>query len=171
MAGKFRFRLQPVLEQRERIEQARQLHVAELERERLVVEEVLRACQRDIQAAKVDLRDRLAGTATAGVTNGLGMDRGMVVIPEVRAQASASIHLEAKARLAAMELAGAYKRLERARQELLQAATAKKAVELLKERRFQEWKDERNRFEALATDEAATQQFIRLRRESESGDA
>ncbi len=169
MAGKFKFRLQPVLDQRERIEQAKQLRVAELERERLAVEETLRTCQRDIQAAKVDLRERLSGAHT-GVADPT-MGRGMVVIPEVRAQASASIHLEAKARLAAMELAGAYKRLERARQELLQAATAKKAVELLKERRFDEWRKERSRVEASMTDEAATQQFIRERGASQGGEA
>ena len=61
MAAKFRFRLQPVLDQRERVEQAKQLRVAELERERIVVEEKLRRCQSDIQDAKLDLRMRLGG--------------------------------------------------------------------------------------------------------------
>lgn len=162
MAGKFRFRLQPVLEQRERLEQARQLRVAELERERIAVEETLRRCQGDIQDAKLDLRERLAGAGTGG---------GMVVVPEVRAQAGASLHLEAKARKTVMELAGAYKRLERARAELLAAATARKAVDLLKARRFEEWRLDRSRAEAALVDEAATQQFIRNSREARGGES
>jgi flagellar export protein FliJ len=152
--GKFRFRLQPVLEMRERAEQEKQLRVAALDRERIVIEESLRACQQSIDDARLDLRSRLAG-ARGG---------GLVIIPEVRAQAGASVHMEAKARQTAIELAGAYKRLERARQELAKAAAARRAVDLLKERRFEEWRQAGLRADAALVDEAGTQQFIRERR-------
>ncbi len=151
MGGKFKFRLQPVLEQRERIEQEKQHRFAELDRERIAVEETMRQCQQNIHNAKIDLRDRLGG-AGAGV---------MVVIPEVRAQANASLHMEAKARQAAMTLAGAYKRMEHARAELLRAATARRAVELLRDRWHEEWRQSQRRADAAQVDEAGTQMYIR----------
>lgn len=151
MAGKFKFRLQPVLEQRERLEQEKQRRFAELERERITVEETLRDCQQNIRNAKLDWRDRLGGTGGGA----------MVVIPEVRAQANASLHMEAKARQAAMALAGAYKRLEHARAELLKAATARRAVELLRDRWHEEWRQEERRADAARVDEAGMQLYIR----------
>jgi flagellar FliJ protein len=149
MAKSFKFRLQPVLDQRERIEQSKQLVVAELERQRLAVETKLRQLQADMDRAKSDLRTRLAGAS------------GAVVVPDVRMQAGASLHMAAQARLVALELAGVYRRLERARQDLLIAATDRRAVELLKEKRQEEWKQEQGRLETRAVDEAATQVFVR----------
>ena len=165
MATKFLFRLQPVLDQRERVEQEKQLRVAELERERIVVETKLRQCQHDIQNAKLDLRSRL-GWAAEGGSGGV-----MVVIPEVRAQAGASLHLEAMARQAAMELAGAYRRVERARLDLMHAATARRAVELLREKRLEEWRQDLLHAEASRVDEVAMQQFIRSRAQEQGGEA
>ncbi len=54
MARKFRFRLQPVLAQRERLEQEKQVAVAALDRERLAIENKLREYQRSIQGAKLE---------------------------------------------------------------------------------------------------------------------
>lgn len=151
MAGKFKFRLQPVLEQRERLEQEKQRRFAELERERIAVEETLRDCQQNIRDAKLDWRDRLGGAGGAS----------LVVIPEVRAQANASLHMEAKARQAAMALAGAYKRVEHARAELLKAATARRAVELLRDRWHEEWRQAERRIDAARVDEAGMQLYVR----------
>lgn len=150
MAAKFTFRLQPVLDQRERIEQAKQLVVAELERQRLAIEDRLRHLQGEMDRARADLRTRLGGAST-----------GTVVVPDVRLQAGASMHMAAQARLAALELAGVYRRLERARQDLLKAATDRRAVELLREKRHEEWRMERERAETKAVDEAATQGYVR----------
>ena len=161
MAGKFKFRLQPVLEQRERIEQEKQRRFAELERERYAAETTLRDCQQNIRDAKMDWRDRLGGTGCGA----------MVVIPEVRAQANALLHMEAKARRAAMTLAGAYKRLGHARADLLLAATDRRAVELLRDRWLEEWRQEERRADAARVDEAGTQLYVRrrmLEREEES---
>jgi flagellar protein FliJ len=160
VAGKFRFRLQPVLEQRERLEQEKQRRFAELERERLAAEGSLRRMQQDIQDAKLDLRARLGGAGGA-----------VVIIPEVRAQASASLHMEARARQAAMTVAGAYRRVERARAELLQAATARKAVDLLREKRFEEWRQEQLHADAAQVDEAGTQLYVRKHLEEQGGEA
>lgn len=162
MAGKFRFRLQVVLEQRERLEREKQIVVARLERERLEGETRLRELQRAIAESGAEMRTRLGGGAGAG---------GTVAIQHVRLQAGASLHLATRARLSALELAGVYQRLERARAELLAAARARRAVELLKERRHAEWKQDMNRAEGLLVDEVATQGFIRKRNGEEGGEA
>lgn len=147
MPSRFHFRLQPVLDQRERTEDHHQRIVADLDRQRLAIETKLRDTQLQIQQTKLDLRSHLTSPSLA--------------IADVRAQAGMSLHLEARARHTALELAGAYRRLEHARAELLRAATARRAVELLKERRLAEHKHEQNRLESAATDEAATHMFLR----------
>lgn len=141
MARTFTFRLQPVLEQREREEEAQTLRVAELDRQRLAVEARLRDCQRRIIESKLDLRERLG-------PNGAG-----VSVTDVRMQAASSLHLAAEAQRTAVELAGAYSRLESSRAELLRATTARKAVELLREKQHAQWKQARARREAAELDE------------------
>lgn len=143
---KFHFPLAPVLAQRERIERDHQLRVAAIERERLDAETRLRDLQDQITSSKRDMRARLHGDGAAGGVN----------VPEVRFQAGASLHLAAQAQRAALELAGVYGRLELARAELLKAATARKAVELLRERRLEEWRRDLARREAAAVDDLAT---------------
>lgn len=137
----FRFKLQPVLDQRERIEEQRMLEVAQLERERLVIENRLRDLQSHIAGAKHDLRSRL------------GAPGASVIITDVRLQANASLHMSAQAQRVALELAGAYQRVEHARKRLLEATTARKAVETLRDRRRAEWKHEQSRREQAQLDE------------------
>jgi flagellar export protein FliJ len=128
----FRFKLQPVLDQRLREERERQRAVAELEAQRLEVEERIRADARSIRAEKEELRDRLAAAKSFG---GAGVDLG-----GVRMQANASLHMVARTQQRVLQLAGIHKRIDRARLELLEATTRRRAVELLKERRHAEWK-------------------------------
>ncbi len=139
----FVFKLQPVLDQRLREEKRHQRLVAEIERRRLEIEERIRACQRGIAAAKEDLRDRL----------GAGRSGQGVALLDVRMQASASLHLVGLAQQAVFELAGVHKHVDAARLELLKAATARKAVELLKTRRLEQWKRDLARREAAEADE------------------
>ena len=137
----FRFKLQPVLDQRERLEEQRTLEVANLERERLVIENRLRDLQSNIAGAKHDLRTRLAAPGSS------------VIITDIRLQANASLHMCAHAQRVALELASAYQRVELARKRLLEATTARKAVEILRERRRAEWKHEQTRREQAQLDE------------------
>lgn len=137
----FRFNLQPVLDQRERLEEQRMLEVANLERERLAIEARLRVLQAGIAGAKHDLRSRLAAPGSS------------VIITDIRLQANASLHMSAQAQRVALELAGAYQRVELARKRLLEATTARKAVEILRERRRAEWKHEQSRREHAQLDE------------------
>lgn len=146
MPRRFVFRLDPVLEQRRRTEQEHQLRVAELERERLAIETRLKEYQRAIIVGRQALRDELAGS-------GVGTAGARVALDTVRGQTSNALHLVAKAQQAALELAGAHQRLASQRALLIQATAARKAVELLKARRHEEFKADARRREHADLDE------------------
>lgn len=146
---RFIFGLQALLDQRVQAERARRLAVAEVERERVALETEISALQRRIRAHKDDLRTFLSGR---GVEPGAaGVDTGAV-----RLQAGASLHAQLAAQRQALRLAGVYRRLESVRSDLRRATTDRRAVELLKERRYEEWKREQARRETAALDELAT---------------
>lgn len=144
MSRRFVFSLEPVLEQRRRAEEARLRAVAAVERERVTLEDNLRALQGDLAAARSDLRDRLAAPGVAG---GVGA---------VRMQANASLRITLDMQQCALTLAGVLRRLERARAELLAATTARKGVERLRERRYAAWRAEEGRREVRELDELTT---------------
>lgn len=134
----FRFRLEPVLEQRRRIEEEQQRAVADVERERLALEERIRAYARAINQERDDLRRQLT----------LGGD-----LRAARLQANASLDLTNKANRAVLELAGVHKRLDAARLCLLEAMTRRKAMEVLRDRAEQAYREEQKRHEAAELDE------------------
>lgn len=157
MPRKFVFKLQPVLEQRERVEDERTRVVAQRERERLDAEGRLRGLQRQIAQAKLDLRQRLAGDGPQTVN-----------VVDVRLQASASLHMAESARRAALELAGCYQRSDAARRELLAAMTGRKAVATLKERRFDEFRREQAKRELAELDDLVSVRSARSQMEGEA---
>jgi flagellar FliJ protein len=139
----FRFQLDPVIRQRAALERTRQLAVAALERERLDAEEELRQCGQAVLAGKQEIRRLLAP------------GQGAVDLRSARFQAGAGLRLLAKSQHAAIKLAGTHARLAAARAELLKAATARKAVEKLRERRYEAWLQEQKMREDAAIDEMA----------------
>ena len=147
MAG-FRFGLDPVLRQRERAEQNQQRVVAELERERLALEGRIRGWQRSITQEKDDLAARLGAGTTADVR-------------AARVQANASLTMTAQAQEAVLLLAGVHERIDHARLELVRRSTARKALELLRDKRRAAWRAEQNRREAIALDEINTARAVR----------
>jgi flagellar FliJ protein len=154
---RFRFALQAVLDHREMIEQQKQKAVAELESRRLDLEALIRSHQRTIAHERAEQRTLL--------------EHGRVM--DARAQAASTVRISALAQRAVLELSGVHARLQAARAELLEAAKRRKAVELLKERRFEQWKLEQNRREAAALDELSVMQAARkeLRQEPDMEDA
>lgn len=148
--AKFRFKLEPLLDQRRNAERQKQLAVAELQRQRLDFEERITAAQRELRGYKADLRTLLGGGA--GANGGVGSFQTTTV----RLQMGASLHAQARTQRLALQLAGVYKRLEGARAELINATKARRAVELLKERRFDEWRAAEKRRETNEIDEIAT---------------
>lgn len=161
MPRRFTFRLEPVLEQRRRTEQQHQLRVAELERERLAIESKLREYQESMIAGRQAIREGLAGQQNdvGGTRTAVG---GRVSLDVVRAQAANSLHLLAKAQQAALELAGAHKRLAAERSLLIQAAAARKAVELLKARQLEAFKADARKREHADLDEMTVMRHARV---------
>jgi flagellar FliJ protein len=144
--ARFRFQLQPVLDARSRTEDARRRDVAALELERRRLEDRLRSGQVSISGARDEVREALIGT----------------VRPEsLRAQANVSLACMRDAQRLVLELAGVHRRLETARAALAEAAKQRRAIELVKERRFETWRRERDRREQSALDEIATNRGAR----------
>jgi flagellar protein FliJ len=143
--ARFRFELEAVLQQRLRLERQAQRGVAELEVQRLMLEQKVRSLQQAITEERVDQRTLLQD--------------GQVFA--ARAQAAAAVRLGALAQRSVLELSGVHSRLEAARRELLAATKRRKAVEMLRERRLEAWRDEQNRREAAETDELAVMQAAR----------
>ncbi len=137
--ARFRFQLQAVLQHRLRLEQEQQRVVAELESTRATLEGTIRSCQDALVRERSEMRSMLQAADMRGV----------------RFQAGAATRIIASAQRAVLELAGVHKRLEAARAVLLEATKRRKAVDLLKERRFEEWRYQQARREAEATDEIA----------------
>jgi flagellar FliJ protein len=137
--ARFRFELQAVLDLRERVERDRQIVVAELEAQRVTLEDVIRQCQESLVQERATLRAMLEGSD----------------LRAARQQYAVAGRLTTRAQRAVLELAGVHKRLEAARAALLEASRQRKAVELLRERRYEEWKHARDKAEAAALDELA----------------
>jgi len=139
--ARFRFQLQPVLDARLRAEDERRRDVATLEAERRRLEDRLRSGQVSISGARDDVRSALVGTVRPDA---------------LRAQANASLACMRDAQRLVLELAGVHRRLEVAQAALAEAAKQRRAIELVKERRFEIWRREQDRREQSALDEVAT---------------
>jgi len=135
----FVFRLQPVLEMRQREEREHQRVVARLERERVELEAELRMCQETVARERGDLRDRLVGS---------GLD-----VAGARWQAHASLDAMRRSKHAALRLAGVFARIELARRSLMAATSKRRAVELLRDRQHEAWRAEQAKRERLELDE------------------
>ncbi|HYE02694.1 MAG TPA: flagellar FliJ family protein [Phycisphaerales bacterium] len=128
---------------RARAQRQEQRRVAELQNELRAVQERALAHHAALASAKQDLRTHLAGSGPSGG----------VTLLAVRLQAAAAFGLTAKARQAALELAGIHQRLEAARASLSRATTATRAVELLKQRRYDAWLEAQRRREHSVLDD------------------
>jgi flagellar FliJ protein len=138
--AKFRFRLEALLRVRRQAEQVRQRAVAELEGRRRDLETALRRHQDQIAAGKRTQCDRLVGRLD---------------VTELRARAGSTIQHMREAQRILLELAGVHRRLEEARADLIEATRRRRAVELLRERRFAAWKKRIDGAENAALDELA----------------
>jgi flagellar FliJ protein len=147
--ARFRFPLQPVLDARSRAEDECRRRVAALESERRRLEDRLRCGQASIAGARDEVRAALVGTVRPS---------------ELRGQANASLAHMRDAQRLVLELAGVHRRLEAARSALTEAARQRRAIELVKERRFEAWRHEQERREQSALDELATNRGARAAR-------
>ena len=81
---------------------------------------------------------------------------GEVDAMALRLQSHAALGLMREAQAAAIALAGLSKRIATARAELDVARSRRRAVEVLRERRYEEWKLQEERREVAVIDELAT---------------
>ncbi len=148
--GKFVFELEAVLTQRRAEEREKQLAVGALERERLGVEGAIREAHQGIEREQQELR-----ALSSGAINAVDLKR----------QASAALSAVNRAQALVLRLAGVQKRLDAARLELLLAATRRKAVENLRERRHEQWVLDEKHKEGRALDE-----LVVMRRRTQSSE-
>lgn len=143
---RFVFRLEVLLKQRRREQRERQLVVAELEQERLGLEDELRERQKVLAQSRADLR-ALFLPASDGAAR--------FQAEQLKRGAAVAVAADRSARSLAIQLAGVHKRLGQAREQLRLADIRLKVVEELKERQQERFRLEQNRREAAAMDELA----------------
>jgi len=144
----FRFKLQPVLEMREREEREKKLVLAEFERERMELENRIRGYQRNIETEQSSLAQML-GT------------QGGVDLRGARLQANAAVSNRFSAQRAVLELAGVHHQIENARTELAEASARRKAVELLRDRQREAFELEQRRRESIEMDDMSVMRHSR----------
>ena len=144
--AQFRFRLQTVLEQRERDERDQQMVVAAIERDRLALESRIRNCQLQI--------DQERRTLSKALGPGQSVD-----LSQVRMQAGAALNYHFDAQRTVLELAGVFQKLKEARALLAKAAARKKAVELLREQHLEAFNKEQSRRENNELDDMTVMRF------------
>lgn len=146
--ARFVFKLQPVLEQRERAERDQMLVVAELERERLALESRIRTCQQMMSDERRALAEAL----------GVGQ---RVDVRGVKLQAGASLKHNFDAQRSVLELASVHRKLRAERAELARLSAQKKAVELLRDQQRAAFEREQARRETLELDEMSVMRHAR----------
>ena len=139
--SRFVFKLRSVLELRQREEDRIRRAVAGLMQQKTAIEERIRRHQFEIMQGKSQMRDRLVGAVDTDA---------------LRLHAHAAVSVMREAQTAAIELAGLAQRLTRAREELVAAQARRRAVELLRERRFEEWRLAEERRENSVLDDLAS---------------
>lgn len=137
--ARFTFKLQPVLAQREREEKEHMRRVADLEREKLGLENRIRACQSRIVAGRGEIAASLRG--------------GRVDLGHARLQAGATLRDDQEARRAVLELSGVMRKLGECRAALIRAAARRRAIELLRDRELERFRAEENRRESNDLDD------------------
>jgi flagellar export protein FliJ len=88
---------------------------------------------------------------------------GALNTTSLRFHAANAVQLMRQAQRIVLEMAGVHRRLEAARAELIEAARRRRAVELLRERRFEQWSAEQEKAETVALDELAVISAARRR--------
>lgn len=145
---RFIFKLQPVLDMREREEQDKKRILAELERERLGLESRIRSCQINIETEQASLASMLGRS-------------GSVDLRGARLQANAALSNRFTAQRAVLELAGVHHNIEHARTELIEASARRKAVELLRDRQQEAFEAEQRRRESIELDDMSVMRHAR----------
>lgn len=150
MAG-FVFKLEPLLRHRRLTEDQRQRDVAQLLRQRMILQTQLRTARE---------------TVRQGQREGAEQRVGRVDVMGVRRHAAHASEIAGRTAQLERKLASMDQEVEQAREKLLHATRQRKVVELLRERHRERWVREQARRETAELDEAAMQRYMRLQREA-----
>lgn len=144
--AKFHFKYEAVLRQRQADEDECQRELAK----HLRHENIIRSQLHRMEQTFRDSRQQLTG--------GL---QGHVDVERVREFARYSGQVTAQAQQAAHQLNEIGRRIDRARAELAEAMRQRKAIEMLREKQYQQWLAEQRRRETIELDELAVQRYAR----------
>lgn len=156
---RFRFKLQSVLEMRERAEQAQQARFAAANAAVLAIRQRAERIAGELREGRDTLRSRLMPA------EGRAAAPSPVNMAEVRAGSAAALHGTLRLQRAAIEMAGASVKAEAARADLLKAGIRRKAVQSLRDRALARFRAEQARREALEQDD---QNIMRARLRSQA---
>jgi len=141
--ARFVFNLEGVLTQREHIERQRQRDLAEAQGVAARLEMELKGVEGTQSDALRDLRDnRLVGT---------------IDLPFLAAHRRFMLATQKKGMDIVQKIANAQRTVDTARAALMDAAKQRKAIEILRDKRYELWKKEQARKETDALDEASMQ--------------
>ena len=140
--ARFRFALQRVLDRRLDEEEAKRRALAAIERRRRELEDSLRARQGEIAAGRAAWRAGLVGEIDPAV---------------LRHHASAGVGLFRKAQRTVLEIASLEKGIAKARAEAVEAARARRTLELLRDQRLAAFQEGDRRREQAMLDEFGVQ--------------
>jgi flagellar protein FliJ len=143
---KFRFQLEALLKLRREQEKRCKEALAALVGERGRMEDELRSQDGHLKQGREALRVGLVGAVNVSL---------------VRQQAVSTVQTQRKAHRTVLELAGLQRKIERAAAELAEAAKQRRAVEILRERRYAEWRRLVEKREQAETDEIGGARFAR----------
>jgi flagellar biosynthesis chaperone FliJ len=154
--AKFRFRLQPVLDDRLAKERDQQMIVAKWQARKSEVEQRVQSLQQRLIGDRMDLRGRLGAAESSQQAASGGLGGQIVDLALVRQGASSALFGLVELRRLAIELAGVMRNIELARVELAKRAMARKAVEMLRDKAKEQWLSEQKRLEAITLDEISS---------------
>jgi flagellar FliJ protein len=144
--AKFIFKLEPVLKQRQMLEDQKQRELAQLMRHRMIFHNQLRGIQSELSDSKRQLSDRLVGH---------------VDMTSIAQFARFSGQSQLRAQTIVRQLASLETRIVDAQKQLVEAMRQRKALDLLRDKQYQAWKRTQLRREASRLDDLATQSYTR----------
>jgi len=146
----FVFKLEPVLRQRQMAEDQRQRELAQLMRHQMIMMDQLRQMQQTISGSKQDLAGSLVGKVDLQAVSGFARFSGQTT---------------QRAHGLVRKLAELEQQVQAARQRLIEASRERRAIEKLKQNRYEQWKREHERREAAVMDELAMQNYQNQQRD------
>ena len=144
--AKFKFRLEPVLRQRQMLEDIQQRELAKALRERMILQTQLQTMRQRISQSKFSLSHGLVG---------------QVDMDEVTGFARYSGQEAERGHQIIIRMAGLEKQIQISRGRLVEATRNRRTIELLRQRHLDRWRRTQQRLEDNEQDELVTPQFLR----------